>query len=139
MTMTFVKYSETEQTISDQEMTNLASKFLLSIETRNWDLLRLILTKDCIWRWPGTDNDSGTAIGVESVVKEISQLAGRIFDLRLINILHGLNGLAISLNFHTRMSGKNVDKDLITVCNLRGDLISGINTYLSKADVMEFP
>jgi uncharacterized protein len=135
--MTFVKYNETEQTISNREMTDLASKFLLSIETRNWDLLRLILTKDCIWRWPGIDNNSGTAIGVESVIKEISQLAGRIFDLRLINILYGLNGLAISLNFYTGMSGKNVDKDLITVCNLRGDLISGINTYLSKAGGIE--
>jgi hypothetical protein len=94
----------------------------------------LILTKDCIWRWPGTDNDSGTAIGAESVIKEISQLAGHILDLKLINILYGLNGLAISLHFHTKMSEKNADKDLITVCILREYQISGINTYLLKAD-----
>jgi uncharacterized protein len=137
--VSFIKHDQTQSVISDVEMHDLADIFLLAINSRNWDMLRMIITKDCIWRWPGTDDYSGTAIGADSVIKEITSLVDRIYDSRLINILYGLNGVAISLHFHTKMRGREIDEDLVTVCVLRGHLISGINTYLTNADGIEIP
>ena len=129
--MSFINRDQTEPIISDEEMRDLADKFLLAIKLRNWELLRTIITKDCVWRWPGDETFSGTAIGADSVIKEISGVAGRVIDIRLKKISFGLNGVALSLHFHTKMTGFETDKELITVCILRGYQIAGINTYLS--------
>ena len=120
-----------DQAISNQEMLDLANRFLMSIKRRDWELLRLIITKDCIWRWPVADSDSSTAIGADSVIDKIAEIADRVIDLNFNKVLFGENGVAISLNFHTKMAGKEADKNLITVCILRGYQISGINSYLS--------
>ncbi len=129
--MSFINRDQTETMISDGEMRDLTNKFLLAIKLRNWDLLRMIITQDCIWRWPGEESFSGTAIGADSVIKEISGIAGRVIDIRLKKISFGLNGVALSLHFHTKMTGFETDQELITVCILRGHQIAGINTYLS--------
>jgi hypothetical protein len=124
-----------EQGITNKEMLDLANRFLLSIKRRDWELLGLIITKDCIWRWPEVDSDSTTVIGSDSVIKNIANIADRVIDLNFNKIAFGLNGVAISLQFHTKMAGKETDKNLITVCMLRGYLISAINSYLSDTEV----
>jgi uncharacterized protein len=129
--MSFIKYDQTEEPISDKEMLDLANRFLLSIKTRNWDLLRMIITKDCVWRWPGTSPVSGTAIGADSVIKEISGMKGRVNDIRLVKVSYGMNGVALSLHFYSTLANRNNQEDLITVCILRGYQIAGINTYLA--------
>jgi hypothetical protein len=132
--MSFVKFDQTERPISHQEMLDLANKFVLAIKSRSWELMKMIITKDIIWRWPGSEMISGTAIGVESVIKEISAFSDRIKDLQLNKISYGLTGVAVSLHFIATLNGKEVDEDLITVCLLRGYQIAGINTYLSDVD-----
>jgi hypothetical protein len=132
ITMSFIKYDQTEQPISDKEMLDLANRFLLSIKTRNWDLFRMIITTDCVWRWPGTGPVSGTAIGADSVIREISGMKGRVNDIRLVKVSYGMNGVALSLHFHSTLANKINQEDLITVCILRGYQIAGINTYLAS-------
>jgi uncharacterized protein len=124
-----------EQSITNKEMLDLANRFLLSIKKRDWELLRLIISEDCIWRWPEADSDSNTVVWCDSVIKNIADIADRVIDLNFNKISFGLNGVAISLQFHTKMAGKETDKNLITVCILRGYLISAINSYLSDVEV----
>jgi len=135
--MSLIKSNQTEQPISENEMLNLANRFLLSIKSRNWELLRMIITKDCVWRWPGDGIFSGTVVGEDSVVKQISDLADRASNLRLLRISYGLNGVALSLHFNVKIAGGDVDEDFITVCSLRGYKISGINSYLSDDKIKD--
>jgi uncharacterized protein len=137
--MAFVKYDKIEQAITDEEMLDLASKFLLSIKSRNWDLLRLIITRDCVWRWPGIGPVSGMAVGIDSVIKEISGMAGRVTELKLRKVLYGLNGVALSLHFHFILSGVDSDQELVTVCMLRGYQIAGISTYVAVPNGSDLP
>jgi ketosteroid isomerase-like protein len=132
--MALIKPGQLEPIISDKEMLDLINKYCQAIKSRNWDLLRLIITQDCVWRWPGTNDESGTAIGTDAVIKQVSDMTRRVLDLQLVKILYGVTGVAMSLHFQTVLSGEKVDEDMTTVCNLRGYLISGINNYLSKVD-----
>lgn len=134
--MALIKPNQLDQMISDKEMLDLINKFCLAIKSRDWDLLRLIITTDCVWRWPGTNNDSGTAIGADSVIKQASIMAGRILDLQLFKVLYGVTGVAISLYLQTFLSGQKAEEDMTIVCTLRGYQISVINNYLSKVDVL---
>ena len=129
--MAFVKHDQMEQAISDKEMLYLANRFLLAIRSRDWELLRLTITKDCVWRWPGNGPLSGMAVGADSVIKEISGMAGRVLEIKLRKVLFGLNGVALSLQFHVLLKGVEADEELVTVCNLRGYQIAGINTFLA--------
>ena len=135
--MTFAKFDPAEQAISDKEMLYLANRFLLAIKTRDWELLRLTITKDCVWRWPGNGPVSGVAVGAESVIKEISGMAGRVLEIKLRKVLYGLNGVALSLQFHVLIKGVEADEELVTVCNLRGYQIAGINTYIAGTALMD--
>src|SRR5207342_65642 len=110
--MTFVKFNPDEQVISDKEMLYLANRFLLAIKTRDWELLRLTITKDCVWRWPGNGPVSGAAVGADSVIKEICGMAGRVLEIKLRKVLFGLNGVALSLHFHLLLKGVEADEEL---------------------------
>ena len=137
--MTFVKYNQFERAISEEEMEDLTDKLLLSIKSRNWELLRLIITKDCVWRWPGIGPFSGMAVGADSVIKEISGMSGRVLDLKLRKVLYGLNGVALSLHFHFTLTDVDSDQELVAVCVLRGYQIAAINTYISIPDGGDLP
>jgi hypothetical protein len=132
----FTKDSELSgQAISKGEMLGLANRFLNSLKNRDWELLRLIVTKDCIWRLPGSTMISGVAFGVDAVVKRASQTSCQ--GLSLLNILYGMNGFALTLYNQETKGELIIDEYLTMVCILRGYYISGINTFLSDLDVLD--
>src|SRR5664279_1156657 len=132
----FIKDSELSgQTISKEEMFSLANRFLNSLKNRDWELLRLTITKDCIWRLPGSSMISGIAFGVEAVVKRASQTNCQ--GISLLNIQYGMNGFSLTLHNQETKSELIIDEYLTTVCILRGYRISGINTFLSDIEGLE--
>jgi hypothetical protein len=67
------------------------------LRTRDWALLRTVLTPDIVWTLPGYSRISGKARGIDAVI-ERSQIIvsyGLTFDLN--NILFGFEGVALSL------------------------------------------
>jgi uncharacterized protein len=117
------------------EMLELAKKFLSSLKLRNWELLRLIITPDCIWRLPGSTMISGIALGAEAVVKRATQTNCDGFSL--LHILYGMNGFALSLHNQESKGGLIIDEYLTTVCTLRDNRVSGINTFLSDLEAQD--
>src|SRR5450432_4030543 len=134
----FIKNSELSgQVISNQEMFDLANRFLLSLKNRDWELLRMIITPDCIWRLPGTTMISGVAFGADAIVKRATQIVNKGLNLELLHILYGMNGFALSLYNQENKGELIIDEYLTMTCILRGYMISGINTYLSDMEGLD--
>jgi hypothetical protein len=125
------------QSISNQEMFDLANRFLSSLRNSDWEHLRIIITEDCIWRLPGTAMISGVAFGANAIVKRAMQIVKKGLNLELLHILYGMNGFALSLHNQENSGELIIDEYLTMTCIVRGYMISGINTYLSDMEGLD--
>lgn len=110
---------------------NLGQQFLLSLRTRDWTLMRTLITDDITWTMPGKGTISGTAVGAEAVIARCEQIVGYGLSFELLHLLVGQYGLTLSLHNTATRGALILDEYLATVCQLREDRISGIDTYLS--------
>jgi uncharacterized protein len=134
----YIKSSELSgQAISNHEMFDLANRFLASLKNSDWELLRLIITADCIWRLPGTTMISGVAFGADAIVKRATQIVNKGLNLELLHIQYGMNGFALSLHNQENNGELIIDEYLTMTCTLRGYMISSINTYLSDMEGLD--
>ena len=134
----YIKNNELSgQVISNAEMFDLAHRLLGSFKNRDWELLRSIITGDCIWRLPGSTMISGVAFGAEAIVKRATQVVEKGLNLELLHILYGMNGFALSLHNQEKKGELIIDEYLTMTCILRGHMISGINTYLSDIEGLD--
>lgn len=122
---------------TDDQKREIAQKFLTALRNRDWNLLKSILAPDVVWSLPGTSVISGTAEGVDAVIKRSQLLTSYGLNFSLNHILYGQNGLALSLNNTAKRWTLVLDEHLATVCSLREDRISRIDTYLSDVAMVE--
>ena len=115
---------------------HIAETFLLGLRTRDWALLRKIMTDDIVWTLPGYSRISGEVRGLEAVVERAQIIVGYGLTFNLKHILEGQGGLALSLHNTAERQGKILDEHLATVCRLREDRIYSIDTYLSDVDMV---
>jgi ketosteroid isomerase-like protein len=52
-----------------EDKREIAETFLLGLRTRDWDLLRKIMTSDIVWSLPGHSRISGEARGINAVIE----------------------------------------------------------------------
>ena len=64
--------------VTDADKKAIAQEFLVGLRSRDWSLLRSIMTEDIVWSLPGTSLISGEASGVDAVIAR----AQRIVELR---------------------------------------------------------
>jgi ketosteroid isomerase-like protein len=114
----------------------IAETFLLGLRTRDWELLRKIMTNDIVWTLPGHSRISGQARGIEAVIERAQIIVSYGLTFNLKHILEGQGGLALSLHNTAERHGKILDEHLATVCRLREDRISSIDTYFSDVDMV---
>ncbi|MBD0254193.1 MAG: nuclear transport factor 2 family protein [Cytophagales bacterium] len=79
------------------EKREIAGRFLTALRTRDWNLLRSLLTEDAVWTLPGTSAISGEAIGAEAVIRRGQKIAASGASLELKHMLYGLDGVALSI------------------------------------------
>jgi ketosteroid isomerase-like protein len=115
---------------------SIAQDFLNGLRTRDWELLRSITTEDVVWSLPGTSLISGEARGVNAVVDRAKLIVSYGLTFTLKHILHGPDGLALSLYNTARRGDLILDEHLATVCLLRDGRIDAINTYLSDIEMV---
>ena len=113
----------------------IAETFLLGLRTRDWALLRTIMTRDIVWALPGHSRISGEARGIDAVIERSQIIVSYGLNFELNHILEGQHGLALSLHNTAENQGKILDEHLATVCQLRKDRICSIDTYLSDVDM----
>ena len=120
-----------ELPITDDGKLQLASTFLTALKSRNWELMRTVLTADASWTLPGTSLLSGEAPGAEAVINRARKLRdfGVMVDLQ--HILYSMNGVAVSLH-NTAQRGKLIlDEYVVIVLDLKGNKIRRLTTHLN--------
>jgi uncharacterized protein len=132
----------TEESTGDLMTTNelkrmIAQQFLEASRSRDWNLLRSIMTEYIVWTLPGTSRISGEASGVDAVIARAQRVVSYDLTFNLNCILIGQSGLALSLHNTARKGTQSLDEHLATVCTLRDGRICEINTYLSDVEMVD--
>jgi ketosteroid isomerase-like protein len=121
---------------TDESKKTIARQFLEALRSRDWSLLRSIMTDDIVWTLPGTSLISGEAIGLDAVIGRAQRIVSYGLTFNLNHILIGQSGLALSLHNAATKGTQSLDEHLATVCTLRDGKICEINTYLSDVDMV---
>ena len=114
----------------------LAESFLSALRTRDWDLLRSLMTENVTWSLAGQSLISGEAKGVESVIQRAQTIVSYGLTFTLKHILVGKHGVALSLHNTARRGNLFLDEHLTTVFGLRDQKIATISTYLSDVEMV---
>jgi ketosteroid isomerase-like protein len=109
----------------------IGEKFLIALRSRDWEMMRTIMAPDVVWSLPGSSRISGEARGVDAVIARCQLITGYGLNFGLKHVLYGQFGFALSLNNTAQRGNIALDEHLATVCSLREEKISRIDTYLS--------
>jgi len=120
----------------DEHKKTIARQFLEALRSRDWGLLRSLITDDIVWTLPGTSLISGEASGVDAVIGRAQRIVSYGLTFNLNHILIGQSGLALSLHNTARKGTQSLDEHLATVCTLRDGKICEINRYLSDVEMV---
>ncbi|MBD2100355.1 nuclear transport factor 2 family protein [Leptolyngbya sp. FACHB-261] len=132
-------HSQTEvasQGTSYHTQFEIARHFHAALVARDWSALRALLANDAHWTLPGDNTISGTANGADSVVERASKIAGYSLSFELQHILVSRDNVALSLHNTAQQGNRTLDEYLATVCQLKGNKIAAIETYLSDVEGM---
>ena len=126
--------SSTNQLLTDVEKKQLAETFLRALGTKNWDLLRSIITEDISWTLPGASVISGEVSGADAIITRAQQIVSYGVSLELKHILYGQYNVTLSVHNQASRGELILDEHLATVCTILNGKISKIETYLSDID-----
>jgi ketosteroid isomerase-like protein len=117
---------------STEEKFRIASQFLTALNSKNWELLRSVITEDCTWSFLGTILPSGESIGADEVIIK-AQYAVGMLHLGTGYIPHSLNCVALAIYKEAANGALNSDEHIAMVSTLRDGKISAISTLFSYA------
>jgi len=121
---------------TDELKKTIAQQFLEALRSRDWNLLRSIMTGDIVWTLPGTSLISSKANGVDEVIVRAKRIVSYGLTFNLNYILIGQSGLALALHKTASRGIQTLDEHLATVCTLPDGKICEINTYLSDVEMV---
>jgi len=116
----------------------IAEDFLAAYAAHDFQRLALLLHNDIEWNLPGNGQISGTAVGIDAVIRRVKTIIASGIKTELHHILIGQHGITLSLhNTATKPDGRQLDEELATVLTVSAGLIKRIDTYLSDVPMME--
>ena len=128
-----------ETRITDEDKLQLATTFLASLKSRNWQLMGSILTEDATWTLPGASLLSGEATGAEAVIDRARKLRDFGVMVELNHILYSMNGVAVSLHNTAGRGELKLDEHVVIVMELWDKKIAKLTTHLNDvASINEF-
>ena len=71
------------------ERTVIAQEFLTALRTRDWDLMRSLMTEDITWTLPGENLISGEARGLDAVIERAQRIVSYRLNFELKHMLFG--------------------------------------------------
>lgn len=116
------------------EKLKAGEQFLTALKSRDWTLMRSVLTADASWTLPGTSLLSGEAAGADAVINRAKQLRNFGVAVKLHNILAGEQGVTLSLNNTAMRDLLVLDEQVAIVCDVNNGKICKITTHLSDVE-----
>lgn len=127
------------ETVPDSSKLIIADQFLKALTTKDWDLLRSVITDDITWTLPGDSSVSGKVTGIDAVVKTATIIMNFGVALKLNHYMIALKGVALSLRGQANQNELKLDQPLAIACSISGGKIKAINTYvLNTAQINAF-
>jgi ketosteroid isomerase-like protein len=120
-----------ELSISEEGKLQLATTFLTALKSRDWELMRTVLTSDVNWTLPGTSLLSGEAKGVDAVIDRACKLRDFGVLVELLHILYSMKGVAVSLHNTAQRGDLILDEYVVIVMELQGEKIARLTTHLN--------
>jgi ketosteroid isomerase-like protein len=136
LVLTSVSLVENQKSKPGVEEKKLGERFITALRSRDWNLLRSLLTEDVVWNLPGESIISGEARGTEAVVERSQTIVSYDVNFTLKHILIGRHDMALSLHNTASRGDAVLDEHLATVFTLRDGKIAAINTNLSDVDMV---
>ncbi|MEA9390408.1 nuclear transport factor 2 family protein [Acerihabitans sp. TG2] len=116
----------------------IAEDFLAAYAAHDFQRIALLLHNDIEWNLPGNGPISGTAVGIDAVIRRVKTIIASGIKTELHHILIGQHGITLSLhNTASKPDGRQLDEELATVLAVDAGLIKRIDTYLSDVPIME--
>lgn len=114
----------------------LAVTFHQALTSKDWSLLRTIMSPEVTWVLPGDNTISGPAVGIDAVIERAELIAGYGLTFTLEHILLSRDNMALALHNTAQRPDAVLDEHLSTVCRVADDRIVDVETYLSDVDGM---
>jgi uncharacterized protein len=121
---------------TDTEKLHIAHQLHASLTSKDWTLMRSLLTDEATWILPGSNRISGPADGADAVVERAKLIASFGLKFELKHVLLSRHNMALSLHNTATRGHLKLDEHLSTVCFLNGGKIEAIETYLSDVEGM---
>src|SRR5215469_7843837 len=99
---------------TDAEKLHIARQLHRSLISKDWNLMRSLLTDDASWVLPGTNRISGPADGPDAVVERAKLIASFGLNFELRHILLRRNNMALSLHNTASRGNLRLDEYLST-------------------------
>lgn len=109
----------------------LGTGFYTAVSTADWSLLPGVLHPDATWTFPGDNLLSGTARGIDEIVRKAQLVGSYGVSIELEYVMLGELSFILKLHNTARRGALILDEHLGTVCTVRDGLIDTADTHLS--------
>jgi hypothetical protein len=79
---------------------------------------------------------SGEALGVIGILDRASHFAAYALNIEILHVVFGYEGVALLLHNTGKREGRILDEYLTTVCQLEGNRIKRLDTYISDVQML---
>jgi uncharacterized protein len=122
--------------MTEEKKKEIALKFIRSLQERDLEKLRSVLTDDAVWSLPGASHVSGEAIGAHAIAEKGQYLGEHGVNFKLLHVIYGFEGMGIMLHNTAKCGDKVLDEYLSSIFRLRGDKICRIDTYITDVPML---
>ncbi|MFD5825645.1 nuclear transport factor 2 family protein [Lentzea sp. NPDC060358] len=121
---------------AEQVKQDVAATFMKALGSKDWSLLRDLLTEDVTWTLPGDNRISGTVAGPDGVAERVELISSFGVHFALLHVLVSRDNVALNLHNTATRDDAVLDEHLATVFTLRDGKVARIETFLSDVDGM---
>jgi len=122
--------------MTDNAKKKIAQDFIAALSSRNKSALQAIMADDIVWSLPGSSPMSGEAHGVEEILKRSEILHSYGVKITIEHVVYGLRDVALHLHNTGKRDGLLLDEYLTTVCQLDGEKIRRLDTFISDVEML---
>lgn len=124
-------------TMTASPQVDLGTAFFWALHTKNWALLRVIMSPDATWSLPGHNAISGTAAGIDDVIARAELIGAYRMTSTLERVFVSRDNIALGLHTTARRGERVLDEHIATVCTVRAGRIVQVETYLDDLEGMD--